>query len=83
MRLRKWGNFPGPAKTRANGQWRRRGQKICCSFFAASGSANTPGRICKVRMVVSFTEWWAARPCGYLGGYVAFNVGGRLSCQPP
>ena len=52
MRLRKWGNFPGPAKTRANGQWRRRGQKICCSFFAASGSANTPGRICKVRMVV-------------------------------
>ena len=27
MRLRKWGNFPGPAKTRANGQWRRRDQK--------------------------------------------------------
>ena len=31
--------------------------KICCSFFAASGSANTPGRICKVRIAAPPTSW--------------------------
>lgn len=52
MRLRKWGNFPGPAKTRANGQWRRRDQKSAVLSLLQVALQTHRGRICKVRIAV-------------------------------
>ena len=48
------------------------GTEACCSFFAASGPANTPGCISKVRIVVLPTIRSTAQLCGYLGGKMSY-----------